>query len=218
MQSAGDAAQPAQKDAARAELQLKAGNTALVIVDVQDSSPGWKEWKDETKNIKTLIEKCRAKGLPIIILSLNFEGLREAPGRNGRGRKKYEVTGIYPKGYASIIPELKQALQGYGKAVFVEKATENAFDDPRQGFEKALQKNGIQNIIFTGFNQEICVKDAVESSIKKGYIAIASMETMWGNQGSADESWMTQRANAFYGKNTQLLSFDKLLDAIAKIK
>ena len=218
MQSLREEDPPAQKKPDPGVLQLKADNTALVIIDVQERSDNWKEWRDETKNIKTLIEKCRTRNLPIIVLSLNFDGIKAIPRESGIGVKEYEVTGAHPKDYVRIIPELEAALKGYGKAIFLEKTTEDAFDEPRQGLEKALKENGIRNIIFAGFNEGICVKYAVESGVKKGYGAYTSIETMWGNQMNAGNAFLEKETESFYSKNTQFLPFDKLLETIAKIK
>ena len=90
MQSLREEDPPAQKKPDPGVLQLKADNTALVIIDVQERSDNWKEWRDETKNIKTLIEKCRTRNLPIIVLSLNFDGIKAIPRESGIGVKEYD--------------------------------------------------------------------------------------------------------------------------------
>jgi nicotinamidase-related amidase len=211
------AMQEPQKAEQRQSLVLDR-KTALVIIDVQYRADKWKEWQDETKNIKTLMDEFKAKGLPIIVVSLNYETIL----KSGWNKKPLELAdlqeGIYSKNYARLIPELEEAVKGYGNATFIEKATDNAFDDPRKGLEKTLKEKGVRNAVMVGFNQNVCMKTTVKSSVDLGYNVFTTIETMWGNKHNADVDWMKQQTNEFYGKNTQFLSFGGLLEAIKEIK
>jgi len=200
-------------------VQLRKDNTALVIIDVQTRMDGWKEWRDETNNIKTLIEQCKAKGLPIIVVSMNPDAIKEESFSKYPALKMDDLRiGHHPDNYVRIIPELQTTLADYNNTIYVEKATENAFDDPRHGLEKALKEKGIENAVIVGFNENVCVKSTVESSVKGGYAILTSTETMWGSQHNEEVEWMRQAANEFYGNNTQKLSFNELLEAVANAK
>ena len=125
---------------------------ALVVVDWQEEwrTPESEEYvgelKEETAKVKTLIDYCRSKGIPVIFVRHLEEGSEE--GFSGKR--------------ASIMHELE-----VGDSKVVNKSRVSPFY--RTNLEEALRETGADEIIVAGILTNLCVRSLASGAYDRDY-------------------------------------------------
>ncbi|MCA1053730.1 cysteine hydrolase [Rossellomorea aquimaris] len=126
--------------------------TALLVIDVQkgmflEGSPV-KNGQDLIVKMKSLLSKARSKGIPIYYIQHNeTEG---APLQTGT------------KGW-----EIHDDIKPTKDDVTIQKTTPDSFHGT--SLEEELKKRGIEHLILTGIQTEICVDTTCRRAFSEGY-------------------------------------------------
>jgi nicotinamidase-related amidase len=121
-------------------------NTALLVVDVQNGVVADCYQRDEVvANIRTLVERARAQGAPVVWVADNAEG-REI------GSEPWQ-----------IVPELQPA----GDDLHVDKQYGDAFEDT--DLEAVLARAGVGRLIVAGAQTDACIRSTIHGAFTRGY-------------------------------------------------
>ncbi len=125
------------------------GNTALLVIDTQnemfdESNPVYKS-EQLLENIQALSEKARSANVPVVYIQHNDGGLVE-------GTHFWEI-------HPSISPKEGEAV--------IQKWTPDSFHET--SLHDELKNKGIQNLILTGNQTEMCVDTTCRRAFSLGY-------------------------------------------------
>ncbi|WP_128378776.1 cysteine hydrolase family protein [Streptomyces cavernae] len=123
-------------------------NTALLVIDVQNGVVTGAHNRDEMiANINTLIDRARAKEVPVIWVQHSDDGLE-------LGTKEWEY-----------VPEL---VRGEGEPL-VYKLYGDSFEDTE--LEALLAERGVGRLVVTGAQTDMCIRSTLHGAIARGYDA-----------------------------------------------
>lgn len=168
-------------------FELIKGNTALIIVDMQNDfvrqgAPMLVESALETvREIKRLIAFARQEGMPVIFTKFLsgkssvwlWNWSPEIPADNccRRGFARYYPDIDKTEQCADIIDELKPLADG---DYIVEKYNYSAFRN--SNLSDILRSEGMDTIIVTGTVTQICVEDTVHDGFAEGFKVVAASD------------------------------------------
>lgn len=147
-------------------------NFGVLVVDMQ---PGFEEYIDNKKELitahKTLLKFAQERDIPIYFLEYYDE----------------EET----------LPEIKNFNKDYKKQKSFEKRYNNGFLT-RQGYpdlSQLLQEDRVRNLMISGINKNVCVKETAEGAKERGYVLYNAEELM--NQRGRYNDWYNLHSHHF---------------------
>ena len=121
-------------------------NTALLVVDVQNGVVADCHLRDEVvANIRTLVERARAEGAPVVWVADNAEG-REI------GSEPWQIVPELPRDDADPLID-KQ----YGDSF---EATD---------LEEVLARAGVGRLVVAGAQTDACIRSTIHGAFTRGY-------------------------------------------------
>ena len=158
---------------------IQKGNTALLIIDVQNGTYNKKEeskrpyFYQEAKqktipNIAKLLKQCRESNIEVIYTTI------ESLTTDGRDRSlDYKLSGFnFAKGCweSKVIAELKPL----DDEIILPKTSSSLFNSTT--FDYILKNIGIEQIIVTGFLTDQCVDHTIRDGADRGYLMICASD------------------------------------------
>jgi len=121
-------------------------NTALLVIDVQNKVVEGAHERDKVvANIRTLVDKARAEGTPVVWVQHSDDGLPE-------GSEGWEY-----------VPELTQEPS----EPVVHKSYGDSFEDT--DLEQVLAERKVGRVVVTGAQTDACIRSTLHGAIVRGY-------------------------------------------------
>ena len=121
-------------------------NTALLVVDVQNGVVADCHQRDEVvANIRTLVERARAEGAPVIWVADNGEG-REI------GSEPWQIVPELPRDDADPL---------------IDKQFGDAFEETN--LEQVLAGAGVGRLVIAGAQTDACIRSTIHGAFTRGY-------------------------------------------------
>ncbi len=191
---------------------LRKGNTALLIIDVQNGTYSDKEkekrpffYRQATEetipNISKLLHACRKADFEIIYTVI------ESLTRDGRDRSlDYKISNFnFPKGCRES--QVIAALSPEEDEIILAKTSSSLFNST--SFDYVLKNIGIEQIIVTGFLTDQCVDHTIRDGADRGYRMICAADAC-----ATESRDRHTRALAAFGGYCHIATVEKLIREI----